>query len=133
MLGRPETVSLAEITPVAAPQTKDRQKDEDEALKNPSRKAEDKDAARSKPSGTLDVLKTENSFEKLTQQLVGENASLAISFDEEVHNFVYKSVDNETGEVLNQWPPEDYIKTLASLLELNPAEPEEGQAVDETV
>lgn len=133
MLGRPESISLAEVTPVAAPQTKDRQKDDDEALKFPSRKVEGKPANSAKPSGTLDVLKTENSFDKLTQQLVGENASLAISFNEEVHNFVYQSVDNETGEVLNQWPPEDYIKTLATLLELNPAEPDEGQAVDETV
>jgi len=133
MLGRSEPVSLSEIQPSGPLQRQDRRKDE-EPLKFPSKKPDGEDTSLLKTSNTLDVLKSESTFETLTKKLIGENASLSISFNEEVNNFIYQSVDKETGEILNQWPPEDYIRKLASLLELKSSgDSVQGQAVDETV
>lgn len=131
MLGRSVPISLNEIKPSGPAQSSDRRKDEEETLNFPSKKAEKTLDDLPKKSATLDVLKSENSFDVLTSQLVGRDASLSIAFDDNVDAFIYRSVDKETGEVIEQWPAEDYIKKLASLLELGERE-DKGQAVDET-
>jgi uncharacterized FlaG/YvyC family protein len=49
-------------------------------------------------------------------------ARLSIDHDAFVQAFVYKSVDNQTGEVIQQWPGEDalrlrrYLRQLAGLV-----------------
>ncbi len=41
------------------------------------------------------------------------NTSLRIEQDEESGRFIYQSIDNETGEVVRQFPPEDILEILA--------------------
>lgn len=53
------------------------------------------------------------------------NTTLRIEQDEESGRFVYQSVDNETGEVVRQFPPEDFLEILSSFRE------PEGVVVDD--
>jgi len=42
-----------------------------------------------------------------------ENTTLRIEQDEDTGRFIYKSIDNDTGEVVRQFPPEDILEVLA--------------------
>lgn len=128
MFGRLGPITLSEVKPVAKPQYHDQQQD-DHVVKLPSLTGNSDENASGQGSVTLDILKSENSFDALASKLVGRKASLRIFFDENTQNFVYESVDRETGEVISQWPPEDFIRRLAHLLEVNAENA--GQAVDE--
>ena len=50
------------------------------------------------------------------------NTRLSISFDDSTNRFIYRGIDAETGEVVNQFPPEELVKRFAFLRELaNPS------------
>ena len=53
---------------------------------------------------------------------------LSISFDQASNRFVYRGIDAETGEVVNQLPPEEALRRFAYLREL--AGQQSGRAVD---
>lgn len=55
------------------------------------------------------------------------NTKLRIDRDESSGNFIYQSVDEESGEVINQFPTEQILKMLSYYREA------EGIAVDENV
>ncbi|MCF6293836.1 MAG: flagellar protein FlaG [Robiginitomaculum sp.] len=42
------------------------------------------------------------------------NARLTIEKDHETGKYVYKSVNRDTGEVINQWPREKMLKAIAA-------------------
>lgn len=54
-------------------------------------------------------------------------SQLRIEEDQETEKFIYKSIDRETGEVLNQWPSEDVLRMAKFLRQL------QGTIVDETL
>lgn len=56
------------------------------------------------------------------------NTRLRIDKDDETGRFVYYSVDDESGEVLRQFPPENILKFLSYYRGL-----EEGLVVDDTI
>jgi len=45
------------------------------------------------------------------------NTRLSILFDDGANLFVSRSVENKTGEVVNQFPPEQFVKRVAALVE----------------
>ena len=53
---------------------------------------------------------------------------LSISFDQASNRFVYRGIDAETGEVVNQLPPEEALRRFAYLREL--AGQQSGRDVD---
>ncbi len=86
------------------------------------------------PASSTEILKSENVFDQLASELVGKNASLRISQDDATGRFLYSSVDKVSGEVIDQWPAEEFIRKLAFFLEVNPDQHgANGQAVDQQV
>jgi len=55
------------------------------------------------------------------------NTKLRINKHDETGHFVYQSIDNDSGEVVRQFPPEDLLEFLAFYQELR------GKVVDEEV
>ena len=53
---------------------------------------------------------------------------LSIAFDQASNRFVYRGIDAETGEVVNQLPPEEALRRFAYLREL--AGQQSGRDVD---
>ena len=53
------------------------------------------------------------------------NTSLRIQIDEGSGRFVYQSIDNDSGEVVRQFPPEDLLRLLSNVRDV------EGIAVDD--
>lgn len=53
---------------------------------------------------------------------------LSIAFDQASNRFVYRGIDAETGEVVNQLPPEEALRRFAYLREL--ARQRSGRDVD---
>ena len=53
---------------------------------------------------------------------------LSIAFDQASNRFVYRGIDSETGEVVNQLPPEEALRRFAYLREL--ASQRSGRDVD---
>jgi len=51
------------------------------------------------------------------QKVIGANARLSIEAHEKSGDYVYKSIDRNTGEVINQWPPEKFLRFLEAELE----------------
>ncbi|GER07105.1 hypothetical protein JCM17843_14150 [Kordiimonadales bacterium JCM 17843] len=59
-------------------------------------------------------------MEEAISQLIGEDigsARLRIDQDEESGRVVFQSVDRDSGEVINQFPPETILKLIASIRE----------------
>lgn len=44
--------------------------------------------------------------------VVDNNASLNISFDEGANRFVIRGIDEETGQIVNQFPPDELLKLI---------------------
>ena len=61
----------------------------------------------------------------LPEENTAPNTKLRIDRDESSGNFIYQSVDEETGEVIRQFPSEEILKVLSFYREL------EGIAVDD--
>jgi len=49
----------------------------------------------------------------VVKEALPSNTRLRIDHDDEADSFVYKAVDPNTGEVLNQFPPEQILKVVA--------------------
>ncbi len=64
-------------------------------------------------------------LEELSAGVVGFGTRLSIDVDKSAESFVYRSVDESTGEVRAQYPLEDTLKLRAFLRSL------EGQVIDE--
>ena len=45
--------------------------------------------------------------------VVDNNASLNISFDDRANRFVIRGIDDATGKIVNQFPPEELLKLIA--------------------
>jgi len=69
----------------------------------------------------------QQTVESLIRGSMPSNAKLQIDQDEETGAFIYRSVNPDTGDIIEQWPPEQLLKLRASLREL------EGMLVDKTV
>ncbi len=53
--------------------------------------------------------------ETVSSQLDAQKGKLVIERDEETGRFVQKTVDPETGEVLEQWPEEKFLELVKSM------------------
>ena len=62
----------------------------------------------------------------LPEEDTAPNTKLRIDRDEDSGNFIYQSVDEDSGEVIRQFPSEEILKMLSFYREL------EGIAVDDT-
>ena len=69
----------------------------------------------------------EAAVEKLIRRSLPSNSKLQIEQDKETGTFIYRSVDAETGEILQVWPPEQMLKLREHLSEF------EGMFVDKRV
>jgi uncharacterized FlaG/YvyC family protein len=69
----------------------------------------------------------EAAVEKLIRRSLPSNSKLQIEQDKETGTFIYRSVDPETGEILQQWPPEQLLKLREHLAEF------EGMFIDKRV
>lgn len=67
----------------------------------------------------------ERLLRELTAGVVGFGTRLSIDLDNDAASFVYRSVDDATGEVRDQYPLEDTLELRAYLRSL------EGQVIDE--
>ncbi len=81
------------------------------------------------------VAKLEETLNTLAGDFLGAQKKLSIQIDEETGKFVYQAIDRATGEVLFEYPSEEFLQRLAHFLEANPvAEPAvsaSGMAIDE--
>lgn len=77
----------------------------------------------------------QNLTEQLRQRLEEAGASLvtdartqlAVNFDDRTERFVYETRDRETGELVRQYPSEEFLESLATLREVR------GLTVDDTI
>jgi|GEM_PF-591175 len=83
----------------------------------------------------LPVKKLEQALNNVAKDFIGEQARLAIDVDSGTGRTVFKSIDRKTGDVLVQYPSEEFLRQLASFFEANPqlsgGAPAEGLAVDQ--
>ena len=87
------------------------------------------------PSKTvLPVEKLEKAINDVAKGFVGEQARLAIDVDSNTGRTVFQSIDRKTGDILVQYPSEEFLHQLSSFFEANPqnsgAVSVEGFAVD---
>ncbi len=85
----------------------------------------------------LPVEKLEQAINNVAKNFIGEQARLAIDVDNGTGRTIFKSIDRKTGDVLVQYPSEEFLRQLASFFEANPhssgEDPVEGLAIDEEV
>ena len=67
------------------------------------------------PHRTLEAV--EHALKTLDPPLMGKNERLSIVRDEETGTFIYRSVDRQTGEIVNQWPAESMLQFKAYIRE----------------
>jgi uncharacterized FlaG/YvyC family protein len=68
-----------------------------------------------------------SAMDKLIRKGLPSNSKLQIDQDKETGTFIYRSVNPDTGEVIQQWPPEQLLKLREYLHEM------EGMLVDKKV
>lgn len=61
------------------------------------------------------------------------DSRLSIAHDEKLKSFVYRSIDEDSGEVVWQWPAEEMLRRAHHLRALEEKQREEAHAVDEKV
>ncbi len=133
MNGIPTLDGVPNIRPTEQPRLQPRRPEPEPVISSEEEQAVDETAKPVSPT-PLDILKSEDTFDQLASKLVGQNASLRISQDDATGRFLYLSVDKASGEIIDQWPAEDFIRQLAFFLELNPDKNiQSGQALDEEV
>lgn len=86
--------------------------------------ATDAPKERASPAPSREVVPDASTDAKVTPTAPGVNARLIIEKDEVNGGFIYKSIDRETGEVLQQYPREQVLREVAK------AKASEGQIVD---
>ncbi|MFQ5533287.1 MAG: flagellar protein FlaG [Sphingomonadales bacterium] len=57
-------------------------------------------------------------IDEFLDEIKGPETRLNIDRDEETGQFVYQSIDRETGEVQRQFPPEEILKRIATFREI---------------
>ncbi len=77
------------------------------------------------PDQRVEVL--QGAVEKLIKKSLPTNSKLQIEQDKETGTFIYRSVDPNTGEVIQQWPSEKLLELRSFLKEM------EGVLVDKQV
>lgn len=133
MTGVPVTDSVPGIRPTDQPRLQPRRPEPEPVSSSEEEKNVDVSAQPLSPA-SREILKSEDTFDQLASQLVGQNASLRISQDDATGRFLYLSVDKVSGEIIDQWPAEEFIRQLAFFLELNPDQDDlQGQAIDEEI
>jgi flagellar protein FlaG len=68
------------------------------------------------PDQRVEVMQA--AVEKLIKKGMPANSKLQIDQDKETGTYIYRSVDPKTGEVLQQWPPEQLLKLRDYLHEM---------------
>ncbi len=77
----------------------------------------------------LPVEKLEKALNNVAKEFIGEQARLTIDVDNGTGRTVFKSIDRKTGDVLFQYPSEEFLRQLASFFENNPR-PTDGESVE---
>lgn len=72
------------------------------------------------------IMKLQEAVNRLVRGSLPSDAKLQIDQDEESGIFIYRSINPDTGEVIDQWPPEDLLRLREALRELD------GMLVDTT-
>lgn len=49
------------------------------------------------------------------QRALGANTRLSIARNEAAGIFVYRAIDRDTGEVIQEWPPEQFVRLVEAL------------------
>lgn len=57
-----------------------------------------------------EIVTAEGEINKMANGVLSANGRLSIDQDKETGDFIYRIVDKETGEVINQWPREEFLK-----------------------
>ncbi len=57
-----------------------------------------------------EVLTAEGEINKLAQGVLSTNSRLSIEEDKETGDYIYRVIDTETGDVINQWPREELLR-----------------------
>jgi uncharacterized FlaG/YvyC family protein len=73
------------------------------------------------------IVELQAAMDKLIRKGMPSNSKLQIDQDKETGTFIYRSVNPDTGEVIQQWPPEQLLKLRDYLHEM------EGMLVDKKV
>lgn len=75
-----------------------------------------------------EILTAEGEIAKMASGVMSANGRLSIDQDESSGDYIYRLVDKETGEVINQWPREEVLRRAALAREQY-----EGLVVDKQV
>ena len=75
-----------------------------------------------------EILTAEGEIAKMANGVMSANGRLSIDQDEASGDYIYRLVDKETGEVINQWPREEVLRRAALAREQY-----EGLVVDKQV
>jgi uncharacterized FlaG/YvyC family protein len=62
------------------------------------------------------IEKIENALTKLLSSYMGNNTRLSIEHHKATGRYIYRSIDEETGEVIAQWPAENFLTQLEALV-----------------
>lgn len=57
-----------------------------------------------------EILTAEGEISKMAAGVLSTNGRLSIDQDDVTGDYIYRLVDKETGEVINQWPREEVLK-----------------------
>lgn len=57
-----------------------------------------------------EILTAEGEIAEMAHGVMSANGRLSIDQDKESGDFIYRLVDKETGEVINQWPREEVLR-----------------------
>lgn len=85
-------------------------------------------AGGSTPRQDDEIVTAEGEINKLANGVLSTNGRLSIDVDKESGDFIYRIIDKETGEIINQWPREELLKQARMAREAY-----EGLVVDKSV
>lgn len=57
-----------------------------------------------------EIITAEGEINKMAAGVLSTNGRLSIDHDDVTGDYIYRLVDKETGEVINQWPREEVLK-----------------------
>lgn len=57
-------------------------------------------------------------LEELANEALGDNTNLSVSFDEATDRFIYQTRNSESGEVVRQYPSEEFLNQISKLREV---------------
>ena len=86
-------------------------------------------AGESKNGQEDEILTAEGEINKFAKGVTSISARLAIEEDQGTGDFIYKIVDKDSGEVIQQFPREELLRRAEALAKMG--EPKSGVLVDE--